>query len=168
MPSVGDDDLAHILEVLLTDEERWGDPDKPAGIEVITPSRVNDAVWRSTLARMQRLTFSPPTARAYQRMVVYQDIRDVLPAVKVPTLVLHRQGDLMYPVDQGRWYAEHIAGAQFVELPGKITSRWRELSRTSRSSSLGSGDEPRPTHAQVNCRGCESFTRCRSPSAAWL
>jgi class 3 adenylate cyclase len=100
-------------------EGRWGDPDEPAGIEVITPSRVNDSAWRSTLARMQRLTFSPPTARAYQRMVVYQDIRDVLPAVDVPTLVLHRQGDLMYPVDQGRWYAEHIAGARFVELPGE-------------------------------------------------
>ena len=100
-------------------EGRWGDPDQPAGIEVITPSRVNDSAWRSTLARIQRLTFSPPTARAYRRMVVYQDIRDVLPAVGVPTLVLHRQGDLMYPVDQGRWYAEHIAGARFVELPGE-------------------------------------------------
>jgi class 3 adenylate cyclase len=105
-----------VLEVL---EGRWGDPDQPAGIEVVTPSRVNDAAWRSTLARMQRLTFSPPTARAYLRMVVHQDIRDVLPAVNVPTLVLHRRGDLLYPIEQGRWYAEHIAGARFVELPGE-------------------------------------------------
>lgn len=99
-------------------EQRWGDPDQPAGIEVLTPSRIDDAAWRSTLARMQRLTFSPPAARAYLRMVLYQDIRDVLPAVQVPTLVLHRQGDLMYPVDQGRWYAEHVAGARLVEVAG--------------------------------------------------
>jgi len=44
-------------------EQRWGDPDQPAGIEVLTPSRIDDAAWRSTLARMQRLTFSPPAAR---------------------------------------------------------------------------------------------------------
>ena len=103
------------LDVL---EQRWGDPDEPAGIEVITPSRVDDLAWRSTLARMQRLTCSPPAARAYMRMVLYQDIRNVLPAVQVPTLVLHRKGDRFVPLDQGRWYAEHIAGARFVELPG--------------------------------------------------
>ena len=105
-------------EILTEFENRWGDPDQPAGIEVVTPSRVTDAAWRSTLARMQRLTFSPPTARDYLRMVVHQDIRHVLPAVNVPTLVLHRRGDLVYPIEQGRWYAEHIAGARFVELPG--------------------------------------------------
>ena len=100
-------------------EQRWGDPDHPAAIEVITPTRVDDAAWRSTLARIQRLTFSPPAAHAYMRMVLYQDIRDVLPAVQVPTLVLHRQGDLVYPVDQGRWYAEHIPHARFVEVAGE-------------------------------------------------
>ena len=96
-----------------------GDPDEPAGIEVITPSRVDDLAWRSTLARMQRLSCSPPAARAYMRMVLYQDIRNVLPAVQVPTLVLHQKGDRFVPLDQGRWYAEHIAGARFVELPGE-------------------------------------------------
>ncbi len=100
-------------------EQRWGDPDQPAGIEVITPSRMDDRAWRSTLARMQRLTFSPRAARAYLRMVVCQDVRHVLPAVQVPTLVLHRRGDRMYPLDQGRWYAEHVAGARFVELAGE-------------------------------------------------
>jgi class 3 adenylate cyclase/alpha-beta hydrolase superfamily lysophospholipase len=99
-------------------EQRWGNPEHPAGIEVITPSRVDDPDWRSTLARMQRLTFSPPAARAYMRMVLYQDIRSILPAVQVPTLVLHRTGDRFVPLEQGRWYAEHIAGARLVELPG--------------------------------------------------
>jgi class 3 adenylate cyclase len=99
--------------------QRWGDPDRPAGIEALTPSRVHDAAWRSALARMQRLTFSPQAARAYMRMILYQDIRDLLPAVQVPTLVLHRKGDRYIPLDQGRWYAEHVDGARLVELSGE-------------------------------------------------
>lgn len=114
-PALSAEDWEAALEGL---EQRWGNPDQPAGIELITPSRVDDAVWRSTVARMQRLACSPPAARAYLRMTIHQDIREVLPAVAVPTLVLHRKGDLFYPVDQGRWFAEHIEGARFVEVAG--------------------------------------------------
>jgi Adenylate and Guanylate cyclase catalytic domain len=46
------------------------------------------------------------------------DVRHVLPAVHVPTLVLHRTGDQAYLVEEGRYLAEHIAGAMFVELDG--------------------------------------------------
>jgi class 3 adenylate cyclase len=46
------------------------------------------------------------------------DVRHVLPAVHVPTLVLHRTGDQAYSVEEGRYLAEHIAGARFVELDG--------------------------------------------------
>ncbi len=114
-PGLSVEDWEAALDVL---ERRWGDPEQPAAIEIITPSRVDDADWRSTLARMQRLTFSPPAARAYIRMTVHQDIRDVLPAVAVPTLVLHRQGELLCPIEQARWYAEHVPGARLVEVPG--------------------------------------------------
>ena len=99
-------------------EARWGNPDEPAAIELITPSRVNDARWRSVLARMQRITMSPTAAREFMRMVVDLDIRDVLPAVRVPTLVVQREGDLLYPAAQARWFAEHIEGARYVEVPG--------------------------------------------------
>lgn len=110
---------AEAWEAALEDlEQRWGDPDQPAGIELFTPSRIDDAEWRSTLARMQRLTCSPPAARAYLRMTLHQDIRDVLPAVAVPTLVLHRRNELIYPLDHGRWFADHIEGARFVEVAG--------------------------------------------------
>jgi class 3 adenylate cyclase/pimeloyl-ACP methyl ester carboxylesterase len=99
-------------------QARWGDPDNPAVIEVITPSRVDNARWRSVLARMQRITLSPTAAREHMRMVVNLDIRDVLPAVRVPTLVIQRVGDRLYPAAQARWFAEHIAGARYVEVPG--------------------------------------------------
>lgn len=70
-------------------ERGWGDPDQPAGIEVITPSRVDDDAWRSTLARMQRLTFSPSAARAYMRMVLpsVKRMRRQLPAKRYPQFV---------------------------------------------------------------------------------
>ena len=46
------------------------------------------------------------------------DVRDVLPAIRVPTLVIHRSGDRVIPVESGRYLAEHIPDAKYVELPG--------------------------------------------------
>ena len=46
------------------------------------------------------------------------DIRSALPSISTPTLVLHRTGDLIYPVEHGRYLGEHIPDARFVELPG--------------------------------------------------
>ena len=46
------------------------------------------------------------------------DVRDVLPAIRVPTLVIHRTGDRVIPVESGRYLAEHIPDAKYVELPG--------------------------------------------------
>jgi predicted dienelactone hydrolase len=45
-------------------------------------------------------------------------VRPALPAIQVPTLVVHCSGDRVYPVSHGRYVADHIAGAQFVELDG--------------------------------------------------
>ncbi len=47
------------------------------------------------------------------------DIRDVLPAIRVPTLVIHRSEDRVIPVESGRYLAEHIPDAKLVELPGQ-------------------------------------------------
>jgi hypothetical protein len=46
------------------------------------------------------------------------DVRSVLPAISAPTLVIHRSGDHIAPVEAGRYIAEHIPGATFVQLPG--------------------------------------------------
>ncbi len=52
------------------------------------------------------------------------DIRDVLPAVQAPTLVLHRTGDQVEEIEAGRYVASKIPGARFVELPGDDGIPW--------------------------------------------
>src|ERR1700759_1156185 len=59
-------------------EARWGNPDEPAAIELLTPSRVDDTRWRSIVAHMQRVTSSPGAAREYMRAATTLDIREVL------------------------------------------------------------------------------------------
>jgi hypothetical protein len=62
---------------------------------------------------------SPGAVVALTRMNAQIDVRAVLPTVRVPTLVIHRSRDRALLVDEGRYVAEHIPGAQFVELPGE-------------------------------------------------
>ena len=69
-------------------------------------------------ARMARLTMSPKAAGVYFRWLMSTDVRDVLPSVRAPTLVLHRRDIEITPVDLGRYVAEHIPDARFVEVPG--------------------------------------------------
>jgi class 3 adenylate cyclase len=68
--------------------------------------------------RVFRLSVSPGAALAYQRATFDVDVRDVLPLVRVPTLVLHRTGLDTY-VRSGRYLADHIPGARLIELPGR-------------------------------------------------
>ena len=69
-------------------------------------------------ASWQRLSASPGDLIALERMNAEIDVRHVLPAIHVPTLVLHRSGD--EPVAPARWMAEQIPGGRFVEAPGRI------------------------------------------------
>jgi len=62
---------------------------------------------------------SPGAAVALTRMNAEIDIRDLLPSIRVPTLVLHRRGDRCLKVEEGRYLAERIPGATFVELGGE-------------------------------------------------
>ena len=65
-----------------------------------------------------RAAASPGSARDLVMMNSQADVRDVLPAVQAPTLVIHRVGDRDARVEEGRYIAAHIPGARFVELPG--------------------------------------------------
>ncbi len=65
-----------------------------------------------------RAATSPGAARALIEMNTLVDVRDVLGAVQTPTLVLHRRHDIDASVEEGRYLAEHIPGAQFIELDG--------------------------------------------------
>jgi len=96
-------------------ENEWGGP---IGIETIAPSVSNDPHFRDWWASMQRRSCSPRAALALARMNTLIDVRDVLPAIRVPTLVMHRVDDRDANIEEGRYIAARIPGAQFLELPG--------------------------------------------------
>jgi class 3 adenylate cyclase len=68
--------------------------------------------------RFERFAASPGAARQLLEMNLQVDVRAVLPTISAPTMVIHRSGDYVVPVEAGRYTAEHIPGATFVELPG--------------------------------------------------
>ncbi|HYO82911.1 MAG TPA: alpha/beta fold hydrolase, partial [Bryobacteraceae bacterium] len=94
----------------------WGGP---VGIEERAPSVANDPHFRKWWAAYLRMGASPGAALALTAMNTETDIRDILPLVRVPTLVLHRTGDRCIRVEEARYIAARIPGAQLVELPGE-------------------------------------------------
>ena len=96
-------------------ERDWGGP---VGIELRAPSMAQDARFRQWFARLQRMGASPAAAAMLNRMNGEIDVRRVLPAIRVPTLLLHAVGDRTVDVGCSRYMAQHIPGAKLVELPG--------------------------------------------------
>jgi eukaryotic-like serine/threonine-protein kinase len=93
-----------------------------------TPGRADDDAFIRWLGRYSRLSAGPgATAAAFQAMRKI-DIRQVLPHVEVPTLVLHRSGDRALPAVTARYLAEHLPNARSVELPGDDHILWRATS----------------------------------------
>jgi pimeloyl-ACP methyl ester carboxylesterase/DNA-binding winged helix-turn-helix (wHTH) protein len=93
----------------------WGGP---VGIETRAPSRAGDPDFREWWSNYLRQGASPGAALTLTQMNAEIDVRHVLPHVRVPTLVLHRSGDRTLLVEEGRYVASLVPGAQFVELPG--------------------------------------------------
>jgi class 3 adenylate cyclase/pimeloyl-ACP methyl ester carboxylesterase len=109
-------------DAILQEIERdWGGP---VGLDIRAPSKLGDARFRETWAHYLRTGASPGAALALMRMNAQIDIRPILDAIHVPTLVLHRTGDRTIPVEAGRYLAEHIPGASFVELAGDDHLPW--------------------------------------------
>lgn len=102
-------------------ETRWG---RDSDIERIAPSAARDPAFAKRLATYFRQSASPGDAAALLRMNTEIDIRAVLPTISVPTLVLHRTGDLDANIEEGRWIASQIPGAKLVELPGNDHLPW--------------------------------------------
>ena len=98
-------------------ERNWGHL-RPQDVEYYAPSRVGEEQFVRALERYLRRGASPGAAAALVRMNSYIDVRDVLPTIRVPTLVLHRTGDHDVNVAEGRYLASKIPGAKFVELAG--------------------------------------------------
>jgi class 3 adenylate cyclase len=100
---------------------RWGTGD---WIDYFAPSRAGDPRLRQLAARVQVESASPHDAVAFMRMAFEIDVRHVAPAVKTPTLILHRVGDQVCHVENARWLSRHIEGARYVELPGNDHLPW--------------------------------------------
>ena len=93
-------------------------------IEVFAPDLASDPAMRDWWGRLERNAVSPAMMMQLVAMFFDIDVRDALPLVQAPTLVLHRRGDRVVNVGAGRWLAEHIPGARFVELPGRDHPVW--------------------------------------------
>jgi pimeloyl-ACP methyl ester carboxylesterase len=96
--------------------EHWGGP---VGVEERAPSAASDPRFRDWWAEYLRMGASPGAALALTKMNAEIDVRHVLPTVRVPTLVIHREGDECLKVEEGRYVAAAIPGARYVELPGE-------------------------------------------------
>jgi class 3 adenylate cyclase len=99
-------------------ESHWGTEEFWADSAYVSPHISGDPGRVRAWARYARLSASRGAALATARMQAETDIRAVLPAVMVPTLVMHRTGDTAEPVEQARYIAEHVPNAEVVELPG--------------------------------------------------
>ena len=97
-------------------EERWG-----TGILVAlnAPSRAKDEAFVRWWAQLERAVASPGAIVTLLRASYNIDVRHILPSVQAPTLILHRKDDALVPVEAGRYLAENIPGAKYVELPGE-------------------------------------------------
>ena len=88
------------------------------------PSPADDAQHRAWWARYLRMAASPAMAQNAIRMNMRMDIRDLLPMIEQPTLILHRAGDTWIEVGHARYLAEHLPRARYVELPGTDHRPW--------------------------------------------
>jgi pimeloyl-ACP methyl ester carboxylesterase len=110
------DDRAREIEEL---ERNWAER---MDLDKLAPSE--DDAFKDRMATYFRRSASPGAAVALMRMNTQIDVRDVLPTIQAPTLVLHRRDDLDANVEEGRWIARRIPGARFVELPGDAHTLW--------------------------------------------
>jgi class 3 adenylate cyclase len=112
---------AAIQLYLAASEEGWGSGE---GAELLAPSLAGDENYRRWFARLVRMSASPGQAMALLKMNTELDVRDFLTQVRAPTLVLHREGDLVVEAGHSRYLADHLPGATLVELPGEDHWPW--------------------------------------------
>jgi class 3 adenylate cyclase/alpha-beta hydrolase superfamily lysophospholipase len=112
---------ANMEELLATIASQWGTGTVSGWL---SPSVAGDPRLGEAWARFERLAVSPGGAVDMVRMGMDADVRSVLPVIRVPTLVLQRAGDQITPVAEGRYLADHIPGARYVELEGDEHFPW--------------------------------------------
>ncbi|MEN8240091.1 MAG: adenylate/guanylate cyclase domain-containing protein [Actinomycetota bacterium] len=108
--------------------ERWG---KPGGrfMEYFAPSQETTPWLADWSARLQANASTPSGALAFARMAFNIDVRGIASSVRVPTLILHSEGDRICHVENGRFLAREIPNSRYVELPGADHLPWFEPDR---------------------------------------
>jgi len=107
------EEMASALEDLAA--RRWGQGDS---IEWYAPSLARSDAARRSLARWERMAASPSAVLRMLRMIREIDVRDVLPGLGVPALIIQRRQDRITPPCHGRYLAAHLPGARYFEQPG--------------------------------------------------
>jgi class 3 adenylate cyclase len=111
-------------EVTRTLEEADEEMGRGLMLDLFAPSLAGDERLRRLWSRYERQAVSPGMTIATVRLLYESDIRSVLPAIRVPTLVIHRADGKGFPAAYGRYLAEHTPGAKYVELPGTDNLIW--------------------------------------------
>jgi class 3 adenylate cyclase len=93
-------------------------------LRTVAPSVARDEAFRAWWDMAGNRAASPSMARAATKVVIDSDVRDTLPRIAAPTLIVHRADVEFIPVGHGRYLAEHIAGSRYVELPGADSLYW--------------------------------------------
>lgn len=115
------DDPAELEEFLKQLPQMWGEP---VGIDLWAPSVADDARFQQWWAKYLRMSSSPSAAINIFRMNALIDVREILPTVHQPTLILHRMGDRAVPLVHAQYLAEHMPNAKYVPLPGEDHLWW--------------------------------------------
>jgi class 3 adenylate cyclase len=102
-------------------KEDWG---TESSIEEIAPSLAHDEAFRQWFGTLGRLGASPRAVLLLGEMTRAVDVRPLLPQITVPTLVMHRSGDRLNPVEHGRYLADRIPDARWFEMPGEDFALW--------------------------------------------
>lgn len=144
----------------------WG---TGASIEVFAPSLAADPGARRARARLERASASPAMARAILGALAISDVRPLLPAIRTPALVVHRTEEFI-PIDEARYLAAHIEGADLVEMPGVDHIPWvgdsdaivgaieRFVTAHARAEPQAQVGEPRPSAPSRPIAGWASLT----------
>jgi pimeloyl-ACP methyl ester carboxylesterase/DNA-binding CsgD family transcriptional regulator len=137
--------LAAFIE---TAEQSWG---TGSSLAAFAPGMLDSKAFCEWWARFERNGASPAAAVALARMNAEIDVRGVLSAIRVPTLVIHRRDDVRIKFAGGRYLASHIPGAKFVEIPGSDHPIW--IGDTDRivdeTEEFLTGIRPHSDHARV-------------------
>jgi len=114
-----------VEEDLTVVEREWGEP---ADMSNAAPSLMNDTVEREWFAANLRNSASPADAIALWRWGTEIDVRNILPAIHVPALIMQTTGDRWARREEGHYLATHIEGARYIEFAGRDHVIWGENS----------------------------------------